>query len=95
VRPSVVGRLVRKAAAVPLLIVISTAIVTTKIPELTRANQGFWYMVSNARTDFAMLCSLLFLILVGAGAWSLDARRSRQVYQDKQWEILRSHGVGF
>src|ERR1700741_2793288 len=29
-----------RAAAVPLLIVISTAIATTKIPELSRANQG-------------------------------------------------------
>jgi putative oxidoreductase len=64
-----------QAAAVPLLIVISTAIVTTKIPELSRANQGFWFMVSDARTDFAMFCSLLFLISVGGGAWSLDARR--------------------
>lgn len=64
-----------KAAAVPLLIVITTAIATTKIPELLRANQGFWYMVSDARTDFAMFCSLLFLIFVGGGAWSLDTRR--------------------
>ena len=69
-------RLWTKAAPVPLLIVITTAIVTTKIPELFRANQGFWYMVSDARTDFAMLCSLLFLISVGGGAWSLDARRN-------------------
>jgi putative oxidoreductase len=64
-----------RPAAVPLLIVISTAIVTTKIPELSRANQGFWFMVSDARTDFAMFCSLLFLIAVGGGAWSLDAMR--------------------
>src|SRR5579863_5552239 len=64
-----------RAAAVPLLIVIMTAIATTKIPELSRANQGFWYMVSDARTDFAMLCSLIFLILMSGGAWSLDARR--------------------
>ena len=64
-----------RAAALPLLIVISTAIATTKIPELSRANQGFWFMVSDARTDFAMFCSLLFLISVGAGAWSLDALR--------------------
>jgi uncharacterized membrane protein YphA (DoxX/SURF4 family) len=64
-----------RAAAVPLLIVIATAIATTKIPELFRPNQGFWYMVSDARTDFAMLCSLLFLISAGGGAWSLDARR--------------------
>jgi len=67
-----------RVAAVPLLIVISTAIATTKIPELFRANQGFWYMVSDARTDFAMFCSLIFLILVGGGAWSVDARHSCQ-----------------
>src|ERR1017187_3678339 len=63
-----------RAAAVPLLIVIMVAIATTKVPELFRINQGVWYMVSDARTDFAMLCSLVFLILVGGGAWSLDAR---------------------
>jgi uncharacterized membrane protein YphA (DoxX/SURF4 family) len=67
-----------RASAVPLLIVITTAIATTKIPELFRANQGFWYMVSDARTDFAMFCSLLFLILAGGGAWSLDAQHGRQ-----------------
>ena len=67
-----------RAAAIPLLIVISTAIATTKIPELSRANQGFWFMVSDARTDFAMLCSLIFLILMSGGDWSLDAIRYRQ-----------------
>lgn len=65
-----------RAAAVPLLIVISTAIATTKAPELFRASQGSWYLVSDARTDFAMFCSLVFLILMGGGAWSLDARHS-------------------
>src|ERR1017187_10101488 len=63
-----------RAAAVPLLIVIMVAIATIKVPELFRINQGVWYMVSDARTAFAMLCSLVFLILVGGGAWSLDAR---------------------
>jgi uncharacterized membrane protein YphA (DoxX/SURF4 family) len=63
-----------RVVAIPLLIVISTAIATTKIPELFRSNEGFWFMVSDARTDFAMLCSLLFLILLGGGAWSVDSR---------------------
>jgi len=65
--------LLTRLAAVPLLIVISTAIGTTKIPELFRAGQGFWFMVSDARTDFAMLCSLVFLFCAGGGPWSLDA----------------------
>jgi putative oxidoreductase len=66
------------ATSVPLLIVIATAITTTKIPELFRPSQGFWYVVSDARADFAMLSSLLFLISAGGGAWSLDARRTPQ-----------------
>jgi uncharacterized membrane protein YphA (DoxX/SURF4 family) len=65
--------LLTRIASVPLLIVIVTAIATTKIPELWHPNQGFWFMVSDARTDFAMTMSLLFLVSVGAGAWSLDS----------------------
>lgn len=52
-----------RMAAIPLLLIILTAIATTKIPELTRASQGFWFMVSDARTDFAMLMCLLFLLV--------------------------------
>jgi len=52
-----------RIAAIPLLIVICTAIATTKIPELTRPGQGFWFMVSDARTDFAMLMCLLYLLV--------------------------------
>jgi putative oxidoreductase len=70
--------LLTRLAAIPLLIVICTAIATTKIPELSRPNQGFWFMVSDARTDFAMLMSLLFLLIAGAGAWSIDSH----FYQD-------------
>ena len=66
-----------RIVSIPLLIVIMTAIATTKVPELFRANQGFWYMVSDARTDFAMLCCLVFLISVGGGSWSFDARLAK------------------
>ena len=63
-----------RVAAIPLLVVISTAIATTKMPELLRPAQGFWFMVSDARTDFAMLMCLLFLVVAGPGKWSLDHR---------------------
>jgi len=69
---------ITRLSAIPLLIVISTAIATTKIPELFRSNQGFWFMVSDVRTDFAMFCCLLFLIVAGPGAWSVDGIRSRR-----------------
>jgi uncharacterized membrane protein YphA (DoxX/SURF4 family) len=65
--------LLTRIAAIPLVIIICTAIVTTKIPELSRPHQGFWFMFSDARADFAMLMSLLFLIRTGAGRWSVDA----------------------
>lgn len=69
--------LLTRLASIPLLVVILTAIATTKLPELFRANQGFWFMVSDARTDFAMTMCLLFLLSVGGGSWSLDARISK------------------
>jgi putative oxidoreductase len=64
--------IITRLSAIPLFVVISTAIATTKVPELFRPNQGFWYMVSDARTDFSMFCCLLFLIIAGPGNWSLD-----------------------
>jgi len=69
---------ITRLSAIPLLIVICTAIATTKIPELFRPNQGFWYMVSDARTDFSMFCCLLFLLIAGPGSWSLDGIRARR-----------------
>jgi putative oxidoreductase len=69
--------LATRIAVIPLLVVICTAIATTKIPELCRANQGFWFMVGDARTDFSMLMSLLFLSFAGGGCWSLDAMFAR------------------
>jgi putative oxidoreductase len=61
-----------RLASIPLLMIILTAIATTKIPELTRESQGFWFMVSDARTDFAMLMGIIFLLVAGAGPISLD-----------------------
>ncbi len=60
-----------RAAAIPLIIDISVAIATTKIP--LGIQKGFWPAVHEARTDFAMLLGAIFLLLVGPGPWSIDA----------------------
>ena len=62
-----------RLATIPLIIDISVAIVTTKIPMLSRA--GFWATVHEARTDYCMLLGLVFLLLVGSGPFSIDQRR--------------------
>ena len=77
----VLAGLFTRLAAVPLLVIILTAIATTKIPELFRPEQGFWFMVSDARTDFAMTMSLLFLLAAEGGPWSLDAWRRQSQSQ--------------
>jgi putative oxidoreductase len=75
-----------RLAAIPLLIDISVAIASTKVPiflghgywrfHLPQLGRyGLWAMFSEARTDFSMLLGLLFLLIVGAGPWSFDGRR--------------------
>ncbi len=63
--------LLTRLAVIPLVIVMLTAIATTKIPILL--NDGFWKMAHEARTDWSMLLGCLFLLVVGAGRWSFDA----------------------
>jgi uncharacterized membrane protein YphA (DoxX/SURF4 family) len=64
--------LLTRAATIPLLIDITVAIATTKLPMLVK--DGFWKTAHEARTDFAMLLGLSFLLVVGAGRASVDAR---------------------
>ncbi len=38
--------------------------------------KGFWPAVHESRLDFTMLVSLIFLLIVGAGYYSLDEKLS-------------------
>jgi putative oxidoreductase len=64
-----------RIAAIPLLIVILTAIYTTKVPILM--NKGFWATAHEGRVDFSMLMGLLFLLIYGAGLYSADSKLFR------------------
>jgi uncharacterized membrane protein YphA (DoxX/SURF4 family) len=76
------GLLTRPAALV-LLVNISVAILSTKIPILLGhgfwvftlpklQRYGFWSMAHEVRTDFCMCLGCLFLAIVGAGTLSVD-----------------------
>jgi putative oxidoreductase len=77
--------LLTRPAAIPLVINMLVAILSTKIPILLGHGfwgfslrsvpyGGFWGMAHEARTDFSMLLGSFFLLIVGAGVLSLDAR---------------------
>jgi uncharacterized membrane protein YphA (DoxX/SURF4 family) len=63
-----------RLAVLPLLVVISVAIATTKWPMLR--TQGFWAAAHDGRADYCMVIGLLFLLAKGAGGWSVDSWRS-------------------
>lgn len=67
--------LLTRYAAITMIIDMLVAISTTKVPMLLK--DGFWKMAHEARTDWAMLLGSIFLLIVGAGVWSLDACLSR------------------
>jgi putative oxidoreductase len=66
--------LATRLAVVPLIVIMLTALASTKLPILRE--QGFWKMAHEARTDWSMLLGSLYLLWVGAGRWSIDARFS-------------------
>jgi len=69
--------LLTRFAAIPMIINMLVAISTTKVPILLKS--GFWIAAHEARTDLSMLLGCLFLLIVGAGPWSLDARLTRRL----------------
>jgi hypothetical protein len=64
------------------------AIASTKIPELGNPQQGFWFMVLDARTDFAMFWSLVLLLAAGSGLHTLQPHRAPR--PDPAWRAETS-----
>jgi putative oxidoreductase len=63
--------LLTRLATIPLIIDMLVAIESTKIPVLLK--DGPWKMIHESRLDGSMLLGSIFLLIAGAGAWSLDA----------------------
>lgn len=79
-----------RLAAIPLIVIMIVALVSTKLPILLGHDVGifhlsadikrlgFWSMMHEARADLTMLLGALYLLIDGGGAWSLDAMLARQ-----------------
>lgn len=64
--------LVTRVASIPLLIIMITAFITTKIPLLS--SRGFWSFAHSYSTDFALTLLLIVLLIYGGGKWSFDLK---------------------
>ncbi len=74
-----------RLAAVPLIIIMIVALISTKLPILLghdvgifhlsadMKRTGFWSAMHESRADLTMLLGCIYLLIVGAGKWSLDA----------------------
>ncbi len=84
-----IAGLFTRVIAIPIINEMVVAILTTKIslylgtsplplpPTLPKV--GFWAVMHETRSDYAQILTSIFLLVVGPGAWSLDAllRRHR------------------
>lgn len=72
--------LLTRLAALPMVVDMLGALLITKLPifwghaPLFRTEHGWWDFVHESRVDLAQLCGSVFLVLAGAGMWSVDAR---------------------
>lgn len=85
--------LATRLACIPLICIMLVALFTTKIPvligqdflifhvrELSR--YGFWSMMHESRNDLCLLLGSTFLLVVGAGRWSVDSILSPKTDMD-------------
>jgi putative oxidoreductase len=79
----ILAGLFTRLATLPMIIDMLGALVITKVPllwghaPLYPKEGGFWDFFHEGRLEVAMLCGSLFLLIVGSGGLSLDARMNR------------------
>ena len=79
----IVAGLFTRFATLPMIADMLGAILLTKVPllwsdaALYPKEGGIWDFLHEARLEVAMLCGCVYLLIVGAGTYSADARRQR------------------
>lgn len=77
--------LATRLAAIPLIVIMIVALISTKVPILlgkdwwifhvaSMSRYGLWSMLHESRADLDMLLGAIYLLIVGGGRWSLDYR---------------------
>lgn len=61
-----------RLATIPLMIIMATAFITTKVPIFM--TQGWWTFLHEYRTDFSLTMLLILLFISGGGKWSADLK---------------------
>jgi putative oxidoreductase len=64
--------LLTRLASIPLLTIMITAFITTKLPLVS--TRGFLTFAHEYNTDFSLTMLLILLIIYGGGKWSVDLR---------------------
>ena len=82
-----IAGLLTRVVAIPFVIEMIVAILSTKIALYLGTSPlplppappvaGFWAVMHETRSEYAQLLTSLYLVLVGPGLWSLDARLRR------------------
>jgi putative oxidoreductase len=76
----ILAGLLTRLATLPMIVDMLGALGITKVPvlwghaPLYPKESGFWDFFHEGRLEVAMLCGSIFLLIVGAGTLSLDAR---------------------
>jgi putative oxidoreductase len=83
-----IAGLFTRAIAVPFIIEMVVAILTTKIALYLGTSPlplppappkvGFWAVMHETRSDYAQILTSIFLLIVGPGSWSLDSLLRRR-----------------
>jgi putative oxidoreductase len=79
----ILAGLLTRLATVPMIVDMIGALTITKAPLLWGhallypKEGGFWDFFHEGRLEVAMLCGAIFLLIVGSGGYSVDARMNR------------------